>query len=97
MCIYLLSLSLSLFLSLTQFPVHNGQPLDIELIVYDAESRAFDNFTSLLWRWTSSDQHLLPTPQITSLTHHEGKGEKYMYNMVHVHVYVCSCMLCLAE
>ena len=78
---YVSSLSLSLSFS-------NGQPLDIELIVYDAESRAFDNFTSLLWRWTSSDQQLLPTPQITSLAHHEGKGEKYMYYIVHVHVHV---------
>ena len=48
------------------------------MIVYNAESRAFDNFTSLLWRWSSSDQHLLPSPQLTSLTHHEGKGERCM-------------------
>ena len=60
---------------MSQFPVRNGQRLEIEMTVYDAESRRFDNFTSLLWRWSSSDQKLLPTPQISSLSHQEGKGQ----------------------
>ena len=61
---------------LFQFPVRNGQPLEIQMIVYDAESRPFDNFTSLLWRWSSSDQKLLPTPQISSFSHQDSKGEQ---------------------
>lgn len=70
------------------------------MIVYDAESRAFDNFTSLLWRWSSSDQHLLPSPQLTSLTHHEGKGERCMVcpppndYLIHIIIYtVSNCMV----
>ena len=64
-----------LFTPTSQFPVRSGQRLEVEVTVYDAESRPFDNFTSLLWRWSSSDQKLLPTPQMSSLTHREGKGQ----------------------
>ena len=68
--------------SLCQFPVRNAQPLQIEMIVSDAESRPFDNFTSLQWRWTSSDQKLLPTPQVSALSHLEGKGKLPMFIVI---------------
>ena len=69
-CVALVAMSF-----LFQFPVRNGQRLDVQLILYDAESRPFDNFTSLQWRWSSSDQLLLPTPQNMALSHQEGKGQ----------------------
>lgn len=54
-----------------QFSVRAGHSLDLEVEVYNAESRPFDNFTSLLWEWSSSDETLLPTPRITALAHHD--------------------------
>ncbi len=54
-----------------QFPVRNGRHLELEVVLYDADSRPFDNFTSLQWQWESSDPILLPTPAVRSMTHHD--------------------------
>ena len=50
-----------------QFPVRNGRDLDLEIIVYDGESRPFDNFTSLHWEWSASDPSLISLPKERAL------------------------------
>ena len=67
--------------------MRGGQQLDLEVVVYDAESRPFNNFTSLHWHWGSSDKEMLADPSMTSLTHHDSGGE----GSVHI-VCVCVCL-----
>ena len=61
--------SLSLSLSL-QFPVMSGHSLDVELTVFDEERRPCDKFTSLYFKWGSSDTRVVQTPTDGSLHHH---------------------------
>ena len=59
-----------------RFPVRAGQALELSVKVFDAENRAFSNFSSLHWTWGSSDSNLLRPPgQGTSLTHRKGSGD----------------------
>ena len=46
----------------TRFPVKAGQALELEVKVFDEENRQFNNFSSLEWRWGSSDPNLLRPP-----------------------------------
>ncbi|XP_019861906.1 PREDICTED: nuclear pore membrane glycoprotein 210-like [Amphimedon queenslandica] len=56
----------------TQFPVLNNQLLVLEVIVYDKERHRFDNFSSLHWKWSSSDSSLLPLNPPNSQWRHYG-------------------------
>ena len=41
-----------------QVPVHSYRPLDVQVVVKDAEGRRFDNFSSLHFDWSLSDNAL---------------------------------------
>ncbi len=46
------------------------------MVVRDSEERAFDNFTSLDWTLSSSNQNALPRPHMDSLEYKNKHGER---------------------
>ena len=59
-----------------RFPVKAGQALELQVKVFDAENRAFSNFSSLEWTWESSDPILLrPPSQGAGLVHRKSSGD----------------------
>ena len=58
-----------------RIPVKAGQVLELEVKVFDAENRQFNNYSSLLWTWGSSDQLLLRPPSQGALVHRESQGD----------------------
>ena len=59
-----------------RFPVKAGHTLELEVKIFDAENRAFSNFSSLEWKWGSSDPILLrPPAQGAGRVHHKTRGD----------------------
>ena len=66
-----------IFYHLLQFPVLNNELLVLEVIVYDKERHRFDNFSSLHWKWSSSDSTLLPlNPPNSQWRHYGNRGKE---------------------
>lgn len=57
-----------------RFPVKTGQALELQVEVFDAENRPFNNYSSLSWTWGSSDPILLRPPSQGALVHRRGRG-----------------------
>ncbi len=57
----------------------------MEVEVFDAENRPFDNFVSLHFVWDSSDNDLLTIPHPSGIDHHGNHGE---YGCVHLFFFV---------
>ena len=65
----------------TRIPVMAGHRLDLEVNVFDAENRKFDNFSSLHWVWGSSNHVLLRPPAQGDLVHRREGGAFLMVEL----------------
>ena len=49
------------------FPVLSGHELEVEITVFDEIGRKFDNFSSLEWKWESTNPSYIPRPDTSHM------------------------------
>ena len=50
-----------------QFPILSGHELEVEITVFDEIGRKFDNFSSLEWKWESTNPSYIPRPDTSHM------------------------------